>query len=256
MKLLLQKNIWQEYAYERFLKSLSDAEIDFLEVNVIPFTDDFETEVDFIPHAIFGSGRFVNICRAKGFPTFKSFEPIDEFYPWCKWINGVPRLERKNSTVKLKDLKAVLGGMNRPMFVKPYTEKFFTGLVLEKPEDVDKIQLASSFIADEGEELVRITPAENIYEEIRFFIVNRQIVSASVYKVKGQAKQYRIDSSHDAWRCCENLLHHYGAIDKAFVMDLGRVDSGDWLIVELNNINSSGLYQIDTDAFARAIKHL
>lgn len=253
MKLLLQKNIWQEYAYDRFLKSLTDAGLDFEEVNVVPFTDDFDTPVNFIPHAIFGSGRFVNVCREKGFPTFKSFDPIDEWYPWVEWINGVP--SRYNTVIPFRMLKTVVSDKETPVFVKPFTEKFFTGLVLHSAADVDKIQLASSFIADEGEEMVRVTPAVNIHEEVRFFIVNGIIISASVYKVNGVAKQYRIDSSHPSWARCSSLLRLYGAIDRAFVMDLGRVDD-DWMIVELNNINSSGLYEIDTDAFARSLKYL
>jgi hypothetical protein len=141
------------------------------------------------------------------------------------------------------------------MFVKPFTEKFFTGLVIESPDDVDKIQLASSFIHDEGDEIVYVTPAVNISEEVRFFVVNDHIVSASVYKVKGVPKHYRIDETHSAWDTCSRILRLWGCIDKAFVIDLGCVD-GEWKIVELNNINSSGLYEIDTDAFARAIKHL
>jgi hypothetical protein len=252
--LLLQKNIWQEYAYDRFLASLTNENIEFVEVNVVPFTDEFDEPVNFIPHAIFGSGRFVNVCRTKGFPTFKSFDPIDEFYPWVDWVNGVPN--RENNVVRFGDLKKTVDGLMSPVFVKPFTEKFFTGLVLHSASDVDKIQLASSFIEDENDELVRVTPAVNIHEEVRFFIVNRTIISASVYKVNGVAKQYRIDGNHPSWKRCASLLRCYGAIDKAFVMDLGRVGYDDWMIVELNNINSSGLYEIDTDAFARSLKYL
>ena len=250
--ILLQKNIWQEYAYERFLKSLADASVPFVEVNVVPFTDDFDEPVNFVPHAIFGSGRFVNVCRAKGFPTFMSFDPIDEWYPWVEWINGVPN--KLSITARFKDLKKAIDSKMYPVFIKPFTEKFFTGLVIHSAADLGKIQLASSFIADEGEEMVRVTPAVNINEEVRFFIVNSTIISASVYKVKGVAKHYRIDSSHPSWKRCATLLALYGSIDRAFVMDLGRVGE-DWMIVELNNINSSGLYEIDTDAFARAIAY-
>lgn len=46
-----------------------------------------------------------------------------------------------------------------------------------------------------------------------------------------------------------------GGIDNAFVMDLGR--TGDtWKIVELNNINSAGLYETDTNAIVSALNHL
>lgn len=49
-------------------------------------------------------------------------------------------------------------GLTYPCFIKPHTEKFFTGMVLEAPEDHGKVQLATSFIDDEDRELVRVSP--------------------------------------------------------------------------------------------------
>ena len=39
----------------------------------------------------------------------------------------------------------------------------------------------------------------------------------------------------------------------AYVMDLGLTDDG-WKIVELNNLNSAGLYECDTDAIIRTLE--
>jgi hypothetical protein len=51
------------------------------------------------------------------------------------------------------------------------------------------------------------------------------------------------------------MVKIFGSIDDAFVLDLGLV--GDtWRIVELNNVNSSGIYECDTDAIVRAFKQL
>ena len=254
MKLLLQSNLWNEYGYTRLIASIQNAGIDYQEVNVIPFTTDFVDPVDFMPHACFGSTRFIDVCRAKGFPTFKSFAPIEDFlYPWPDWVNGVPN--SVETVITFAALKATKFPC-KPFFVKPFTEKFFTGLVIESAADLERIQTGNSFLEDEDKELVRITPAVNISQEVRFFIVNNTIITASAYKVKGQPKHFAIDSSHPAWYRCQTILNCYGSIDKAFVMDLGQVGYDDWQIVELNNFNSSGLYESDTDALTNAIKHL
>jgi hypothetical protein len=254
-KWLIQKNIWNEYGYDRFIQSMHDNDVDFEEVHVIPFTDTFDKEIDFKPTQIFGSGRFVNICRDRGFNTYKSFKPFEEFYVSINWVNGQGRDITWERLLKLKGTRFI-----RPIFVKPYTEKFFTGMVLNDESDLDKIQIATSFIADENKELVRISPAITIYNEVRLFIVGGEIITGSLYKTNGQNKQSRIDNNHPAWQQCKMILHLEGFIDAAFVIDMGQVElrggRDSWRIVELNNINSSGLYECDTDAIVRAFKYL
>lgn len=246
MKVLYQKNIWDEYNYDRFIKSLQENGFDLQEVNIIPFTDQFQEDVKLknIDY-VFGSTRFCRLCREKGLPVFKNFDPIENFYYDQYWMNG------DGYSCKLGDIK--LDGT--PLFLKPFTEKFFTGCLVEKEGDLDKIQLCTSFIENEYNELVWVSSPKNIYNEIRFFIIGEQIITASYYKEKGQKKQYRIDETHEAWDTCKRILHSNGYIDDAFVIDLGY--NGEmWKIVELNNFNSSGLYETNTDAIARALFYL
>jgi hypothetical protein len=254
-KWLFQKNIWNEYGYDRFLNSIRDAEVSHEEVHIIPFTDTFDREIDFVPKHVFGSNRFINVCRSKGFPVFKSFKPIEDFYLEIDWVNGAGK---DITWGKLNALPAET--FVKPFFIKPYTEKFFTGKVCESGDDLQKIQLATSFIENEEDEMVRISYAVNIRDEVRFFIIGGEIISASLYRIKGINKQARIDETHIAWRRCKQLLRDYGVIDEAFVMDLGLVGemnhSHYWKIVELNNINSAGLYETDTDAIVNAFKYL
>lgn len=253
-KWLLQKNIWNEYGYDRLLSSIEQANIPYDEVHLIPFTDTFDREIDYIPSSVFGSNRFINVCRDKGYPVFKSFNPIEDFYIKSDWING------DGFDIKWGELKKIKGQeFIQPRFIKPYTEKFFTGKVCHSLDDIEKTQLATSFIDNEDEELVRVSYALDISDEARLFIIGGAIISASLYKINKQNKQVRIDRSHPAWQQCENILSS-GFIDNAFVMDLGRIGKeyhcSSWKIVELNNINSAGLYETDTDAIVNAFKHL
>jgi hypothetical protein len=252
-KWLFQKNIWNEYGYDRFLNSVQDAGVSHEEVHIIPFTDTFDREIDFVPKYVFGSNRFINVCRAQGFPTFKSFKPIEDFYMKSDWINA------NGYDIKWGELKKAKGNFIHPQFIKPHTEKFFTGKICYSLDDIDKTQLATSFIENEDDELVRVSYAIDIYDEARFFIVGGEIISASLYKINKQNKQVRIDKSHPAWEQCRNILSS-GFIDDAFVMDLGSTSTdfhcASWKIVELNNINSAGLYETDTDAIVSAFKHL
>jgi len=254
-KWLLQKNIWNEYGYDRLLNSIDNGNIPYEEVHLVPFTETFDKDIDFIPKHIFGSNRFVNVCRAKGYPTFKSFKPIEDFYLEIDWLNGAGH---DITWGKLNALPAEK--FWRPFFIKPYTEKFFTGKVCESADDLQKIQLATSFIGNEDDEMIRISNAVNIQDEVRFFIIGGEIISASLYKINHINKQARIDQSHMAWQRCKQLIRDNGCIDDAFVMDLGRTSdmnhAHNWMIIELNNINSAGLYETDTDAIVNAFKNL
>lgn len=245
MNVLLQQNIWEEYAYDRFIASIVRQHHCIKVVNVIPFTTDFDVPVQMTPDVIFGSGRFVNVCREKGFPTFKSFAPIEEFYPKEYWLNGA------GYDIKWGDVNSI--DLSEPVFIKPYTEKFFTGAVISEAADFNKLQLATSFIDDEAEELVRVSDVFNIETEIRFYVIGGKVISGSAYKVSGIPKQYQVTYGHDAWQVCQKMIDQYGSIDDAFVIDFGLVEGSTWKIIELNNINSSGLYKIDTDAFVRAL---
>lgn len=245
MKILLQSNIWKEYAYDRLIDSIHNANVEYQEVGLIPFTEDFQEKVIIEPTVIFGSNRFVNVCRMKGYPTFKSFDPIEEFYPKEFWING------NGEGVKWGDLK-----IDTPKFIKPKTEKFFTGILVEKQEDLEKIQLATSFIDNENDELIWVADPVRIIKEIRFFIVGGKVITYSQYKENGLVKHKELPflEVFEAAEMVGLILLNYGSIDDAFVMDLGLTDDNKWSIVELNNFNSSGLYECNTDAIIRALQ--
>lgn len=245
MKLLLQKNIWNEYGYERFIQSIRDADVDYEIVNMIPFTEDFEEEINFVPSHVFGSTRFTNVARKKGLNVFPTFKPnAFEMFPKELWINSNCEIKKFGEL----DIKS-------PVFIKPFTDKFFTGVVVENNGDLEKIQLSTSFVEDEREELVTVSEVYNIEQEVRFFIVGGTVVTGSGYKDKGVGYHFAIDTSHPAHIECKRILETGKDLCSGFVMDLGLVGD-EWKIVELNNLNSSGFYKCNTDAIVNALKYL
>lgn len=244
MHFLLQKNIWDEYGYDRFVQSIKDFGISHQIVGLIPFTDTFIEEVTAVPDMAFGSTRFINVCRAKGyhaFPTYypNAFEMFDPEY----WING------SNTVTTFGELN-----ITKPSFLKPFTEKFFTGVVVYDNSDLEKIQLSTSFTENENDEFVSVSDVVNIDEEIRYYIIGGQIITGSGYKTKGRGNHFPVDQSHDSYHACKNILCNARSneLDDGFVLDIGKVGD-EWKIVELNNLNSSGLYKCNTDAIVNAL---
>lgn len=146
MKLLLQKNIWGEYNYERFVQSLDNSEVDYQMVECIPFTNDLSEIIDFQPTQCFGSTRFVRICEQKGYGVFPDYAPNKfEMFDKSLWINS------DGFECKWGELK-----IDNSVFLKPVTPKFFTGVLVEKQQDLEKVQLSTSFIdSPENEKIGR-----------------------------------------------------------------------------------------------------
>lgn len=243
MRFLLQKNIWHESDYQRFIGSVEYHDIACEETNVVPFTTYFDPEVKTKPDHSFGSTRFVNICRDRGFYVFPDFAPIDSFYPVHTWVNGEGRVTTWG------ELK-----ITKPVFIKPFTTKFFTGKVVKTQADLDKIQLSTSFIEKEADEKIWVSAPVDITDEIRFFVVGEHIVTGSYYRIAGKINHIKAQPTHAPWTFLKEFLRRYGCIADGFVIDVGLVGR-EYRIIELNNLNSSGLYKCDTDALVLTLSH-
>jgi hypothetical protein len=175
--------------------------------------------------------------------------PFSGTFPGHEWIN------QSGVLPTLAQFKAHHDAFTFPVFVKPYdTEKFFTGTVLESPDDIEKLQLSTSFVEDPEQERVYVCEFKKIDEEIRFFIIGGQVLTASRYKIKGERVYKEITPPHPAWIKADYLINTFNPhqLNKGFVMDLGLVN-GEWKIVELNDMGSAGLYMCDTDILTRAL---
>lgn len=90
--------------------------------------------------------------------------------------------------------------------------------------------------------IIQVSRLQNIHREVRFFILNKQIVSASQYKVNNLHDEERTDASTDPelFAFVEQMIQIY-SVAEGFVMDIATTDNG-YKIIEINCFNSSGYY--------------
>jgi len=101
--------------------------------------------------------------------------------------------------------------------------------------------------------LICVAPCKQIDAEYRCFVVNGKVATASQYKMRripyfsSHVDSYILDYVND-------LVSHWQP-DKAFVLDVA-LSHGNLSVIEANCINSSGLYEIDTQKLITAVDEL
>jgi len=242
-KAIYQKQIWDEHGYENFIKALG-CYFELFEVKVIPFTESIEPDIDFVPDIVLGSGRLVDIARKRLWPTFESFEPIEErYFGKNMFING------ENVELEIGAFNLIASSGNK--FIKPVREKLFTGKVIDTSKPLEaQVQFATSGVADIDKELIIISEAVKIVCEYRMVFIDGVFISGSMYKNNGVAEYCDYEDGLD-YAKITNFIESIDIPIFTGALDLGKMQDDSFKIVEMNNLNSAGLYACDHHKVAK-----
>jgi len=247
---VVQKQIWEERNYGFFLDSLRNYGT-VIEVEIIPFTDELIPEVSDKPDFVLGSGRLVEIARKRGWPTFESFSPsLDDIVSSGQMLNGVSKAMKISELEQLDD---------EDVFVKPQREKLFTGLVIS-PRDLKTkafdslVQCSTTHVDELRDEVVFVSDPVSITKEYRFFVFNNKIATGSSYGKANTNGYERVSQEHYLWGMTQSLIDSFkreitGTVDVT-------LHKGEVKIIELNNLNSAGIYECDPDEVAKSFIRL
>lgn len=143
------------------------------------------------------------------------------------------------------------------MFVKPAEDtKAFVAQVMTNEEFMDfrnKIVNAEGYSTVTKDTMVCLAKPKNIEAEYRFFVVRGSVVTYSQYKIgdrvvyDSRVDQYIVDYA-------KKMVALYEP-DDAFVIDIALTE-GELKVIEVNSINSSGLYAIDLQKLVIAVDAL
>lgn len=144
------------------------------------------------------------------------------------------------------------------VFMRPCQDlKAFSGLTLN-PDELEDWQKR----VNEGEQSTRtellslttpviVAPVKVILREWRFFVVNGEIITGSQYAHLGRRdRSAQIDN--DVWDHARRCVDWWEPA-KCFVLDIGETSDGLG-IIEVNTINSSGVYLCDFTTVVLAIE--
>ncbi len=224
-------------------------------VKLVPFAGVIEEKRDYGPKVFpLGSTSMLTASQHYGWSPGVVYDPATfRFEAWrAHW--GAGKLINGDAVVtRFGDAKAT-----EKIFMRPCEDlKAFTGLTLN-PDELEDWQRR----VWEGEQSTRTlqlalstpvitAPVKVIFREWRTFVVGGKVISASQYACAGR-RETAPGADPDVLEFAQAMVDRWQPA-KCFVLDIGATKAGLG-VVEVNTLNSSGIYDCDMKAVCAALE--
>jgi hypothetical protein len=145
--------------------------------------------------------------------------------------------------------------LKQTAFIKPVNDKWFEARVYKEGEVITGAPI--------GSDQIYVSEIVKFVDEVRCFVLGDKILTASLYRINGQVWDItglppdeinfddRIDSTPipEYVKAIRNKCH----LPYGIVMDFGRLENGEWSLIEFNEAYASGLYYCAPDKAFDAI---
>lgn len=253
MHWILQSNLFNEAAYQELIDTLSRLNLSYTTHTVVPF------ERVLVPEPVIAHSNV--ICM--GSYSLRHIAAANQ------WEPGVFDLEHQHFSIQRAHWGSHM--LNADSMVLPFKNVSFVGLRFIRPIHDSKIFSGGIFSDDEftawhhkvvtlGEDygssltpdtLVQVSEPKVIYSEYRFWVVCGEIITASLYK-QGRSVLYSSNVDDQYYQFVEQRIAEWQPAP-AFVIDV--CDTPDGIkIVEINTINSCGLYAANVPKLVMALE--
>lgn len=257
MHFIVQENIFREQHYDLLITTLTRLNLTYTIVRAFPFVDkvvdiknipeDNNFNVDELPDLnidnknvfIFGSVKLARIMSNKGYYPGSLYNDNHDYLVYSQYYKD----NLLNYDSKIIDITDKLEWLpDEEKFFRPCKDtKVFTGKVFTQIEWEDFAESALHNDRDRiMEAKIQCSTIKNIQKEIRYWIVDGEVVTSSLYKL-GTMVQYVEFHDEDALQFVKDMITIYQPAT-SFVIDICQVDN-KWKIVEINCINCAGFYK-------------
>jgi hypothetical protein len=129
-------------------------------------------------------------------------------------------------------------------FMKPNLQKFFPGTIVDKKMMPFVIESQGRNFGSPDVYDLCIAPIKYIEAEWRFFVVQGKIADGSKYHAAEFKLDVREGFKKEAGIFAEQMIEKFDPAG-TFVIDIAEMKNGEYKVVEINCLNSSGFYKID-----------
>jgi hypothetical protein len=266
MHWILQENLFKESEWDNLVGCLERFNIPYSVHRVVPFVGELIPAPEPKQEKVvcFGSYSMRHSARQFGwYPGVYDLEPITFEVQRQHW--GDLMLNADSKVVPFKDVS-----FTDIAFLRPIEDsKVFAGRVFEQAEFEDWQRKVCVLEEDYGtsltkDTLVQVCSPKKIYAEYRFWIVDRTLVTWSLYK-RGDRVIYSSNVDKHVIDFAAQVMWHgdikaHARTDawqphRAYVLDVCETPDG-MKIVEINTINSAGFYAANVTDLVMALERM
>lgn len=268
MHWVLEDNL-TDFGYQWLIKVLERNNIEHTIVKVVPYTDiileptfnTFEKEpkkedsLNITADKIFpfGTMGLSRVSVERGWIPCSLYNKEFTFENWSKGFGLENLLNSKSKIMKMSD---TLDFSEEVFFIRPCEDdKAFSGKVvsrsqfLEWQKSINKINDRLSKLNSDTR--ITVAPFQHIMTEARMFVFDGKVVTGSYYKFGDKVRYEEVKFGDPVIDYTNDIVSNYQPA-KAFVIDIALTNQG-YKIIEINNINSVGLYHANVDKFVEAV---
>lgn len=242
----IQENVFRELHYDRIIDVIRRMGLEY-EIIKVGNEESFSFDSERKDVFCFGSIKLARLAKKNDWFPGSLMNDNHDYMIYSKYWKDY----LLNTDSHIQDILSPVDFRNGKKFIRPTKDsKIFTGKVFDSSEwdaMLDKI----SEKAKQKETMIQVANPKKIFQEIRCWIVNKKVVTASIYKV-GNNVRYTEFTDTDGLDFANKMASIYQPAD-AFVLDICRTENG-WGIVEMNCINSAGFYAANLQKLIIAIE--
>lgn len=246
------KEIFEKYNIEYFITQY----IPFSEHNEpIPYNKDdkstiFYSTIGYNRNAM-RDGYHYGIFYDEERFSYHNYEPYIKEYVLNKHASEITWGELKRNWKWKFD-----GYQTSKLFIRPSAgDKLFAGKLVDFYDMEDKIEYWERENDIPLDTPIIVAPPQDIKSEMRFLIVNREVITGSQYRYNG-ILDVRKDYFQGAYDLANVIAKQEWQLDKAYTCDVAMLEDGSFKIIELNCITCAGMYACDLEKFVLAMNKL
>jgi hypothetical protein len=255
MRWIVQNNLFAEQGFKPLLQALKQLQIPYSLHKVIPFVGELDPDPGQIegPVVVMGSYSMGFYAQRMGWTPGTFANDNHDFRAQLPHWGGY-MLNSDAKVMKFADVQRT----RKLFFIRPVDDsKCFAGHVSSWGQYRVWRDRVMALGADNGstvtgDTLVIVSQVREIHREWRTWVVDSEVVTASLYKERGRAKYVQCVDERIVRFVQSFLGGGRWEPARAYVIDVAETDDG-LSILECNNINAAGWYAADVQKLVVAI---
>jgi hypothetical protein len=241
---VVQQNLFGEAEFRELIRVLDRQDLPHVVVKMIPFSGELDPEVaPPQPCLVFGSVGLTRLAVDRGWTPGAYLNDRFDFRIWAP-AYGSHMLS--HGWIETTMGHAAEAAAWDPFFLRPcLDDKSFTGEVIDKAAArawASRLAGLASPSLTSGTPVIVAEPRQ-IFSEFRFFVIDRRVVTGTMYKLHGRSHRGLGVVDTDLIDFAQSRVDQWTPAE-CFVIDIATTPEGP-KVIELGCINGAGFYGAD-----------